>query len=103
MGCRGRVLTRWRVPQYGRTPLHAAASCGHSEMVLALAKEGANKEAPDEVREGRGGDVGRTNGVSVPFWGDAERLLIVSALTGVGGPCHVQTRGIAQTSPRARS
>ena len=46
------MLTRWRVPQYGFTPLHAAAQEGHSEVVQALAKEGANKEALDEVREG---------------------------------------------------
>ena len=31
------------------------------------------------------------------------KLLTVSALTRVGGPCHVQSRGVALTSPRARS
>ena len=69
MGCRGRVLTWWRAPQYGSTPLYIAAFNGHLKVVQALEKAGANKDAPDEVRGGRGGDVGRTNGVRVSFWG----------------------------------
>ena len=53
MGCRGRVLTRGRAPQNGRTPLFAAAQEGHLEVVEALEKAGADKDAPDdEVREG---------------------------------------------------
>ena len=63
------MLTRWLAPQNGRTPLFIAAWEGHLEVVQALAKAGADKDAPDEVREGRGGDVGRLNGVCVPFWG----------------------------------
>ena len=58
-------------------------------MVQALEKAGADKDFPAKVREGKGGDVSSTNDVCVPFWGVAERLLIVSALTGVGGPCHI--------------
>ena len=68
VGCRGRVLTRWRASQNGWTPLHAAAQEGHLEVVQALEKAGANKDASDMVREGSRGDVGRTNGVCVSFW-----------------------------------
>ena len=69
MGCRGRVLTRWRATQFGETPLYVAALQGHLKVVQALEKAGANKDAAAKVREGRGGDAGRTNGVCVPFWG----------------------------------
>ena len=69
MGRRGRVLTRGRAPQGGRTPLFAAAIRGHRAVVEALVKAGANKDAQDKVREGRGGEVSRTNGVCVSFWG----------------------------------
>ena len=103
MGRRYRVLTRWRAPQMGWTPLYAAAYNGHLKVVQALAKAGANKDAPHKVMEGRGGELGRTNGICVSSWGVAERQLTVSELTRVGGPCHVQARGIALTSPRARS
>ena len=103
MGRRGRVLTRWRAPQVGETPLYVAAQQGHHGVVQALATAGADKDAPQEVRGRRGGYVGSSNGVCVPFWGVAERLLTVSALTGVGGPRDVPSRGIALIDPRARS
>ena len=63
------MLKRWHAPQDGSTPLHAAAKEGHLEVVQALEKAGANKDATDKVREGRGGDAGRTNGVDVSSWG----------------------------------
>ena len=69
MGCRGRVLTRRRAPQNGWTPLFAAACHGHLEVVQALVEAGAKKDAPAKVREWREGEVGRTNGVCVSFWG----------------------------------
>ena len=68
MGRKYRVLTRWRAPQDRATPLSAAAYHGHHEVVQALAKAGADIDAPDKVREGRGGEGGRTNGVCVSFW-----------------------------------
>ena len=69
MGCRGRVLTRWRAPQIGWTPLYVAAYRGRLKVVQALEKAGADKDAPTKVMEGRGGDVGRTNGILISFWG----------------------------------
>ena len=57
------------MPQHGWTPLYAAAFHGHLKVVQALEKAGADKDAPNKVREGRGGVVGRTNGVCVSFWG----------------------------------
>ena len=65
----GWVADAWRAPQDGWTPLFAAACWGHLEVVQALDKAGADKDALDEVREGRAGDVGRANGVCVSFWG----------------------------------
>ena len=50
VGCRGGWLTRGRAPQDGWTPLHAAAQEGHQEVVQLLVKEGADKDAPNEVK-----------------------------------------------------
>ena len=46
-----------------------AAEEGHQEVVQLLVKVGANKDAPNEVTEGRELDVGRTNGVCASSWG----------------------------------
>ena len=57
VGCRGGLLTRVRAPQNGATPLLIAAQKGHDEVVQFLVQADADKDAPMEVREGRGGDV----------------------------------------------
>ena len=46
-----------------------AAQNGHLEVVQVLVQADAYKDAPTKVMEGRGGHVGRTNGVRVSFWG----------------------------------
>jgi len=69
VGCRGGLLTRRRAPQGGHTPLYVAAHHGHEKVVQLLVQAGADKDAPDEVREGRRGEVGRMNGVCGSFWG----------------------------------
>jgi len=64
--CVGRMgpgLTRGRAPQDGCTPLWAAAFNGHVAVVELLVAKGAERDAPAKVREGRGGDIGRSRGV----------------------------------------
>ena len=63
------MLTWGRAPQDGCTPLYAAAQKGHEKVVQLLVKAGADKDAPMEVKEGTGLDIGRTNGVFVSCWG----------------------------------
>ena len=65
VGCSGGLLTRRCAPQGGWTPLHIAAQQGHLEVVTLLVQAGSNKEAPAEVREGRGLDAGRAQTVFV--------------------------------------
>ena len=55
------MLTRWRAPQNGRTPLYAAAAAGHKHVVNALVKADADKNFVDKVRERKGGDHGSKN------------------------------------------
>jgi len=69
VGCGGRVLMLGRAPQLRRTPLYMAAREGHPAVVQLLVQADADKNAPNKVREGRGGDVGRTNGVCASCWG----------------------------------
>ena len=95
MGCRGRVLTRGRVPQDGLTALSAAAKHGSLEVVRALAAAGSDKNAMDQVWEG-GGGWGHTRcffmGVAVV------RRLTVSVVTKVGQPCKVE-RALVHSPP----
>ena len=64
------MLTQENAPQDGYTPLYAAASNGHLDVVKLLLEAGWVKNAPIEVREGMvGGGVGRTYGACVSFWG----------------------------------
>ena len=60
------VLTWGRAPQNGATVLFIAAQNGHHAVAQTLCREGADKNTPDKVRRGRGGEVERTN--SVCFW-----------------------------------
>ena len=53
LGHRGRVLTRGGAPQYGRTPLHAAAMGDHLEVARVLLDAGADIIAEDNVSERR--------------------------------------------------
>ena len=63
VGHRGLIMKRGRAPQDGLTPLHAAVFCGQFAVVELLVAKGADKDAPDNVREMRGGGVGRSKGV----------------------------------------
>ena len=92
MGCSGGLLTRRCAPQDGRTPLFIAAENGHAEVVQLLVKARADKDAPEKVKEGRGLDVGRTNGVcdtrcTCFLLGVAARPLTASVLSRVCEPC----------------
>jgi hypothetical protein len=49
---------RGRALQDGATPLFAAACNGHDKVVQLLVKEGADKDAPDEVTRGGGWMLG---------------------------------------------
>eukprot|EP00290_Baffinella_frigidus_P044670 CAMPEP_0180278086 /NCGR_PEP_ID=MMETSP0988-20121125/7289_1 /TAXON_ID=697907 /ORGANISM="non described non described, Strain CCMP2293" /LENGTH=123 /DNA_ID=CAMNT_0022249597 /DNA_START=271 /DNA_END=638 /DNA_ORIENTATION=- len=54
----------------GLTPLYVASDNGHLPVAQLLVEAGADMDARDnKVREGRGGDAGRTNGVCVSCWG----------------------------------
>ena len=56
-------LTRGRTPQDANTPLLGAALLGHIAVVELLVAKGADKDSANKVREGRGWDVGHSNGV----------------------------------------
>ena len=53
----------------GCTPLYIAVVQGHLAVVQLLVQAGADKDAPNSVREGSGGDVGSTHGVCMSMWG----------------------------------
>ena len=96
------MLMRGRAPQNGKTPLWVAAEKGNVDVVQLLVKAGADKNAPNNVREGR--DVGRTNDVFLCFLlGVAARLLTGSVLSRVGELCDCRWTGIALVGLRARS
>ena len=63
------MLTRRCAPQDGRTALWIAAFNGHDEVVQLLIKADADKNFKNKVKEGRGGDVGRTKDVCASCWG----------------------------------
>ena len=58
MAHRERVLTNGRAPQYGLTPMHAAADKGHHEMARLLLEAGADINAMLWVSERSVGDRG---------------------------------------------
>ena len=96
MGRRGRILTRGRAPQDGYTPLHGATINGHFAVVQLLVAKGADKDAPDKVRDVREGDVGCSTGVRFLLRVGA-RLLSVSVPTRVGGCVRLCTVFVAPT------
>jgi len=67
LGHRGRVLTRGGAPQYGRTPLHAAAMGDHLEVARVLLEAGAGITAKDNVSERRVGGEGQRIRESIGF------------------------------------
>ena len=69
VGCGGQVLMLGRAPQDRRSPLYMAAMKGHLKVVQVLILADADKEFRSKVREGRGGDVGRTNDACFFCWG----------------------------------
>ena len=87
------MLTRGRAPQNGHTPLHMAAYNGHTEVVKLLVQADADKNAPDKVKEGRGGDVGCTNGVCVSYWGLQRGCRLAACCRGLVDRAIVNGRG----------
>ena len=91
-----------RAPQNGCTPVYFAAQNWHDAVVQTLCREGADKNTPEKVWQGRAGEVERTNGVYV-WLRVSSGLLTASVLTRVVQPCNVEWTGIAQVDLRARS
>ena len=69
VGRRGRTLTRVGAPQNGRTPLFIAAHQGYFALVDLLVANGADLDAPSNVRERRRENVERTKSARVSCWG----------------------------------
>ena len=67
-GRRGCVLTRASASQNGYSPLHLAGGHDHLQVVNLLLAAGAEKNAPAQVRKGRGGKamLSATNGALRP-------------------------------------
>ena len=86
VGCSGGLLTRRRAPQFGCTPLYAAAENGHQEVVQLLVQADADKNAPDEVTREWGGCWAHKRFVCF-LLGVVARLLIASVLSRVGELC----------------
>ena len=92
---RGRLLKQVRAPQTAGAPLHIAAYRGHLEMVDFLFATGVHKDAPNEVREGRGCWVFK--GGPILAGGVGARLLSVSVQMRVGRCVHLFTEFVAPT------